>query len=104
MTLPEHSIRDELIAFFKTNIIDEAARSIRYPNFPQYLTLDNRNKKWNRRKYGAQSEVQSNRIISRTPVIGMGPHQYELYCLRSFFTAFHDLQGEEVRTEWCYPW
>ena len=71
-------------AFFKTNQCDETARSIRYPDFPQYFTWNA--KKWNRCNYGTECDTGLRRYktVGIIPVIGSTEHQTELYSSAAF--------------------
>ena len=80
-----------LTAFFKTNSEDEDAKTILYPDFPDYYIWDNSEKTWKRRKQGS--------AIGRVPTVPFNIHTIELYCLR---VLLHHIPGptsyEDLRT------
>lgn len=63
-----------LTAWFKINAIDENARAILYPNFPEQYVWHNRNKKWAPRKRGFGGTIGR--------IYAVSPRQSEKYHLR----------------------
>ena len=90
----------KLTAFFETNKDDVNARTIIFPNFPQYFTWNQKYKKWQRRKRGSKTADDEMRTdtIGRIPTISLSPRQAELYYLRMLLhhrpgaTSFTDLR------------